>query len=671
MIASQLEHLRAGLEETIELPGLRTSGHRSRKARPVRVTLRLTDEGRAAASDDASWGVLAARIRSDLLAEVARIVQDALGITVDRPPYSMDCDSLKPIFDGAVAVLWIRVGVGGRLVHAGELEIAEREGSAAAEPPGDEELVTDAETEATAGAEPPEEAAGEVGRTLQCLVGPTDPDAVKDNIIRAGVNQVDVFIGQQRQNWVSLSRIAESEVVYGSDDVADLVVMLTPTQPVVGTPTCHALRLPRHGDSEVVGLDWIVPADAARATAQLVLLQGPRVLALAELSGEVGGKVALVSRQAIGSADSWQTPSTIERAIILDTASDGRSILIDPASAEVRLFSDLTQLGEELCAAFGAAPALKKPKPDTLASGGLKILIKAARVGVRLRRVLKPLLGDWADAKHLQVVTGGSPIQLPLELLYDLPTPRDGAVLCPTWVDQGSCGPDCGGDDPGAIVCPAAFWGLNRVIERHYWVKGRGEAWLCEPAPNQEHARLTLDGTLLAASVKVSDDVLAQTALDQFPRCSTWADWRLRLADPPGEGLLILLPHNEDHALEISQTWLEEGDVDKPYVIGTSTDRRPLVVLLGCETAGSPSDLYGCGSYFLGADAAVVLGTLASVDATVAAWLASMIVGILREPSVAGRSIGEVMTELRRAALRKNMVSALALTAYGDSRWVV
>lgn len=680
----QLDLLRSGEPETIQLPGIRVDGRGSRKFTPVRVTLRLTEEGRAAAFDDSSWAVLAARIGQDLRGEVDRIMRWAL-ICEIRPPYELDCEELIPIFSNTVSVLLLQIGVGGPERHIGPGAATppwlENDGtisgpagatedvgkSRACPPPKPPPPATDGEL--TAAPAEDSDQAEELARALQCSVGRKAKGIIKDNIVRTGINQVDVLIGRSRDNWVSLLSIEEDKVTYSGGDVADLVVMLTPTRPAVGTPTCHALRLPRHGDSEVVSLDWVVPADASMATAQIILLQGARIIALAEISGDVGGGVSLTSRQTFGSSESWHSSSPIQHAIVHDTADDGSSILIEPGSTELKLFDDLTQMGNELCVALGAAPALKDAKPETLAKEARRILIETARVGARLRKALTPLIGKWVGASHLQVVTGGAPIQLPLELLYDLPTPRDEAVLCPTWLEGGECGAGCGGDDPGAIVCPAAFWGLNRVIERHYWAKGRGEAWLCEPVPDPEHPTLTLDGTLFAASVKVTADMLAKTALDEFPRSPTWDDWRKRLADTPGLGLLILLPHNEDHALEISETWLEEGDVDNPYVIGTDPDRHPLVVLLGCETAGSPSDLYGCGSYFLGAHAAVVLGTLASVDATAAAWLASLVVRVLREPHAAGRSIGEIMTELRRAALRENMVSALALTAYGDSRW--
>ena len=100
MIIIDLEDLRSGRDQTIELPG-------------VRATVHLTEFAHAAAEDSGAWTGIATMVESELPDEVNRIVHRTARRTAHRPPFAVDCRGLPPVLDGAVRIVRLQVGDGG------------------------------------------------------------------------------------------------------------------------------------------------------------------------------------------------------------------------------------------------------------------------------------------------------------------------------------------------------------------------------------------------------------------------------------------------------------------------------------------------------------------------------------------------------------------------------
>jgi hypothetical protein len=176
-----------------------------------------------------------------------------------------------------------------------------------------------------------------------------------------------------------------------------------------------------------------------------------------------------------------------------------------------------------------------------------------------------------------------------------------------------------------------------------------------------------------AGQIEAVRDTLATIDADAS-YVDTWDGW-VETVRQRAPSLLVLLSHTKD---EQSQLALEVGagdlclvtQVDANYVSGNE-DARPIVLLLGCETAVTDFGLQTFVSKFQTVGAALVVGTVASVlgqrAAAVAQTIATEFAATAKrtEPIAAG----DLMLELRRKLLAAGELTALCLTAFGDADW--
>mgnify|MGYP000936470959 CR=1 FL=1 len=724
----------SGRWRTVRLQSLPGSPDAVGRGLPVRASIRLAEP-----VDAARWDSFAAACDEGLGWSLAEIVERTSWESGRQPPFVLQCRGEVTI-GGVIEVGRLTVGIGGpalawgggRLdVPLGRAEAAmvppDEEDFTSAEPPGGpglhgaepgEEFVGDAETPVEAGpgggdwaewaaesgaawgeqfedseaawVEEPEELPPietPTERALQCLLGPDDRTLPRDNVLREGVNVVDVFLGAPEQGTVGGIAVTDAALGFpATPDQPDrefvvVQVTLTPLAPTIGTPTSAQLLVPRRGRSASVPLSWTVPAGATDARAQLALIRDGLVLAIAELSGRVGERVSFAALLGVGVPDLGKPPASEPpaQAVVIADDGAGRPTLTRPASLEVELLPEYEALADTLNRLLDQALA---QRPNTAA--GRKaiagLLVQIARAGSDLYQELRPVLGDLQPGT-LQLVTARAPHALPVELLYDRTPPRAGAELCPAWV-AGGCADACEASDPASVVCPAGFWGVRGVIERLYNPAEQGEAELSVPAPTAERPELGLDGTAFGASAKVTDAMIKKAkALKGLTRAASWTEWRGQLAGA-GCGLLVLLPHTVlsgtadqpgpgTPAMELSRELLHREDVAPDVVTGGRSGRPPAVVLFGCETGGSAADPSGFAMRFLNAGAGVVFSTLAKLGASTASLLADRLIAALRDPARDGQSVAQVLRDVRAEGLREHQVSALALTAYGRTAWEV
>jgi hypothetical protein len=155
-----------------------------------------------------------------------------------------------------------------------------------------------------------------------------------------------------------------------------------------------------------------------------------------------------------------------------------------------------------------------------------------------------------------------------------------------------------------------------------------------------------------------------------------WPAW-LKAIEATKPVLLVALPHADgtggDISLEIGGDALKSRFIDGSYVhLDSSTP--PLAVLMGCDTANTADTaayLHHVG-VFRQADAALVVGTVATVLGTSAAEMTARLLEHL-QAALKGRRgrFGEVLRTAKRDAVAYSQMIALCLVTFGDADWQI
>lgn len=524
-----------------------------------------------------------------------------------------------------------------------------------------------------------DEAAAAVPRLLQALIG-APGDIVPDNVLRAGVNAVDVFVGPKEAAALHGLVVPDAVLGFAEDPAltsARLTVVLAPLIPM-GEPVRAELDVPRVGRSSNARLEWTLP-ERGLVQARLVVIHRNRVLQTARITGRVGAVAKVTDRivlwDQIGRLDERQP---FDRTFVLNHAADGRSRTVSHSDGQTTIDSmvEIEAATDSIRDYLLKATQLraKGAKADAEAK---RILIDVAVEGHDLYETLSEKLERFSEARRIQIVSTRSARFLPLELIYDRPAPDEDAALCENWASGKKCGDHCFADeDDTTIVCPSVFWGLSRVIERQRGdaTDDEGNAFTVSSSPSRKGRRLTVAHALMAASKKVTaaDIKRTVTSIGEVRTATTWEQWSTELAAQPAD-LLVLMPHTDPKlsTLEISGVTLRRGRIqEKKHVRGTP-EVNPIVMLLGCDTAGSEQDPAGFATIFLKKGAAVVFSTLTMLLAAHAATMSQSLATTLRDPARKAQTLGELVSDFRRESVRAGMISALAVTAYGDADWSV
>ncbi len=327
---------------------------------------------------------------------------------------------------------------------------------------------------------------------------------------------------------------------------------------------------------------------------------------------------------------------------------------------------------------------------------GRTFLVKLARQGAELRQAL---IGDQlshpanqsgiANEEYIQVVSTRSEGVIPFEFVYTFNLPDQNAALCPKWrssMQTGHCAGDC---DLFTIpkhkmhVCPMGFWGQQKVIERHIFspqhTKEDKDLFL-QSERERTTEELVLNGSVVIASSKnVQEDgrKMVADALKPFPfvqaaPVENWAGWKAAVTAgrPP---LILSMPHADEKlgevSLEIGGVLMATMDIDTDYVRPDGSPVKPIVVLLGCDTAESVEDYSRHVQWIRARGAAVVVATISTVAGLQAPSAAALLVRSILRRQGAPFYLGEAIRDMRREALLANELIPLALVAYGDADW--
>ncbi len=502
---------------------------------------------------------------------------------------------------------------------------------------------------------------------LTCTVG-------SDNTFHPGPNTIRVSLWPRAVPPEATA--GESGSTPADATAARLTVLIIPQRPPA-PPSRVELDVPAAGASP--GAEFVLPVGPgeARVSARLVVLYRNRVLQTAVVTGDVDGAPTTVTELAVTRRDlaDLDDRRPYDVALLANHADDGCAQFTSHCDGytKVDAMDDLGPITERL------RRLLVVPSAKPTAEATRALLIDLAVQGHDLYMQLSAYLSTLPTAHRIQIVTARSTWFLPLELAYARRAPDPDATLCQNWLDGGgTCGPDCGtGPDDPKTLCPMAFWGMGKTIERHYLDEALpqiGAQFLLIAEPRAKARSLSVDRAILGASSKVSTASVqeALTALGAGVHAQQgWQAWVKTLKGSKRD-LLVLMPHADTAAatLEISTQTLDRGRIHPDYVTGGHAV-QPVVILFGCDTAGSLDDPAGYATRFMQCGAATVFTSLTMLRTSHAADLATRLCTMLQDPDRQAVPLAELLTRFRQDALRAGHPVALAITAQGDADWTV
>jgi DNA-binding transcriptional ArsR family regulator len=533
------------------------------------------------------------------------------------------------------------------------------------------------------------------------------PDQPLEIAFRAGgAHEVAVEIGPEQEGMLAATGGQTFDEAMGpTTDMEQLFVTFIPP-PSVSPPQQGSIFLPPTGTSRPCTFSFELQDDLTSFEAQILVYHRNRIVQLALLKGPV---VADPANAPAGSQIELElaviTPGTADLGyrerfdVALSRTSAGTTAVADDSLAlfdNDRIDRVVPALIDILTKIVTSEAARRADLEDEDVVGHLRAL---AFQGRELQHAIaEPLTSQLGTAvrDRLQVLVEDACEFFPVEFVYDLPTPKSDAGLCPGWkaaLRAGTC-PEPHKTGPRGLaehVCPIGFWALSKVIERQVvgnqsWTKMglRGVEFAVRSHPTAERGSLEPPrAVLFAASSKVDDVRKGQIAgvrralekfADDAAYTETWDGW-VEAVGSKNPSLLVLLSHTAE---EQFQAALEVGagdlclisQIDGPY-LRTSTDRSPIVLLLGCETAVSDFGLQTFVAKFQDLGAALVVGTVASVlgqrAAPVARTIATDFAAAAKRQTPI--SVGDLLLATRRKLLAKGELTALCLTAFGDANW--
>lgn len=511
-----------------------------------------------------------------------------------------------------------------------------------------------------------------------------------------------VFIGVGKQGGVRADTVLNERLLPPSSVGHQIRIVFTPLwkgpEEVIPPAQVQEVHLPATGTSGRAQFHFTTPKDLTDFRARLVLLNQYRVLQTLLLSCPQESLrptgMLILTEENIVSADYGDTTVAppFEAALIVNDGPLGGIGLTAIAGGGAQFFEPagfdkvLKMIRDDL----GSLNAPDEESEEIII--GLddqrvhELMYRLALRGAALAKELKrqPQLGAFLNAPRLQVIDAVSGAFFPVELVYEGKAPVEGAKRC-EWsidaLDKQSVHEDCPNRASNAHICPAAFWGFSKCIERQP-SNGQQGYGFAQPAQSNNALR-PFKSVLFAASRKVRQmDIVPPGGLESvfteagmgFGQAKTWLDWTSKIEDN-APSMLVLLPHSLNSAaaadlpaLEIGGTEMPSVRIDDSFVHGGG-DERPIVLLLGCSTALPDIPFLSFVREFRFNGAAVTVGTLATIRGRQTVEFVKEFLKQLKKVAEEGLTFDEAMLRVKRQMLAKGNPFVLSLVAYGDTGW--
>lgn len=509
----------------------------------------------------------------------------------------------------------------------------------------------------------------------------------EDNLVRAGRNRVRVFIGPREEDALSTQEPFDEEGLPWQEEDAEAFRLTVAFVPAVPDPVPQQaeLDLPRFGRSSEACFAFEVAEGSDGAAARIVVLFRNRVLQTAVLRGRVGAPAELTELTGVvPTLAGLDERSAFDVALVANHA-DGVPLLIRHSDGTTLASSanGVPAAAERIANRLAREANRRSPTSDLRSPATVRRLIELAVAGHDLFQQLEQELGPLSAAARIQVVSARADALLPIELMYERWSPVPSAKICERYLaDPRDCDGTCTPVEDRSVLCPNAFWGLGKTIERHRydWEVDRdldphgGNLLHVPDRPRPGRRDLTIRRVRLGASGRVGEDDVADTVRQigcDARAVTSWDDWTSQLAEADTE-LLILLPHTDvaNARLEIARAWLDRSFIEGPYVTG-GRSVKPIVLLFGCRTGGTAGDPAGFASVFMRAGAATAFHSCTDLRNVHATALARRLAHELLQASPSPRTLSDVLTAFRREAVHDGAIVALAISAFGDADWSV
>lgn len=526
----------------------------------------------------------------------------------------------------------------------------------------------------------------------------TEPPLLQQAFRAEAVHAVDVFIAPPTSNAIPASQRFPDEALSERDKEHQLLVVFTDLA-LRTEAQSGFIALPPTGPSSTYRFTLQTGPAGTPVRARLAVLHRQRVLQTAVLRGAVmtapdetsaDNRITLdVETMVHARIDDLDSRRPFDAALVINHTdeSEDRLTFVTPERVVIKPSGN----------SRGRAQAIRATLENSVTQGVTistmrdqhveELLFDLAHQGTELYKFLNRIGTGPAlkEANRIQIVEVQTETYFPLEFVYERWAPDDGAPICPGAEDSlptGKCAASCpkpGSDRETTVICPLAFWGLSKEIERQVAMQATDDGATTQLRLGRlESATLAASNRVdaAAAGMIASVEQAISAALDKpVGRRRTWTEWRSAIISERPD-LLVLLPHTVQAsgvgALDIDDVLpLRVSQIRPPYV-AVSGQERPIVLLLGCETAVADVPFQEFPASFLEAGAPMVVGTLTKILGRHAAPVAiELVTKLVKRSNGPPSTFGQLMLDLRRELLAAGIPTALVVTAYGNTDWVL
>lgn len=462
-------------------------------------------------------------------------------------------------------------------------------------------------------------------------------------------------------------------------------------------PLMYKVHLPKVGDSDMAEFHFASGSEPDKFRARVIVLHRNRIIQTLLLRPPAPGQdldletenlvTPFLGLSEIGAAADLAFVINDNPAGVpgITTIASGAASFIEPAG----LAHSIDTMKKLLSAMnVGAVGTETKLDDEEMVS----LMVDLANHGAAILREIRSQMeiAPYQAAVRVQVVEAVAKAYLPVEFLYSGKAPASNARLCPNAVSALQSGnplthQTCAHAKDPAYVCPAAFWGFSKCIERHPFGLTTSHVFSV-PRPGME-ALEPFKTAVVAASKRVdAADMTGPTGMvtglrkiaNTLRSAKSWKDWQKKVLDAPTPTLLVLLPHSANSpdvtnmpALEIADSWLESSRLDEDYVHPEgSMGPGPMVLLLGCSTALTEIAFLNFVREFKRSGASVVLGTLATIHGKQASSFAMRLLTEMKKQGN-GKPFDQTLLKVKQQMLADGEPFVLSLAAYGHSSWLI